>query len=256
MRRVPEQATPPLPPDWLRCEMLERFRVLAEARISPAARVLEVGSGPHAITTVPLAHLVGRDGAVIAAERERWTHFRELVQVTGVQDRVSPVKCDARRLPVRSGSLDAAACVHGIRSLGGDEALVEVLREMVRVAADVFIAESIPEARSEAQKAHLAMYDLRSEVFEAATGRPDDRHYLPLSRLRELVEAAGGRVRESKVLDVDLPHALAYFPRSYVEQIPDQARRKELLERWEDANHLVEVHGADHPPVGVVRASR
>lgn len=256
LEKVPQQRSPPLPPDWLRIEMLERFTVLAEASIPRGARVLEVGAGSHAITTVPLAHLVGRDGAVVAAERERWTHFREVVGGTGMAERVHPVTCDARRLPLLSDAFGRALCVHGIRSLGPDDAITGVFREMLRVAGTLFVAESLPEARTEAQKAHLAMYNLRSEVFEATTGRPDDRPYLPLARLIGLVEEAGGSVRASKVLDIDLPHALAYFPRTLVEKVPPSARRERLLAQWDEASVLAKTYGTDHPPVGVVVATR
>ena len=236
--------------------MLERFLVLREARIAPGASILEVGAGPHAIATVPLAHLVGKDGRVVAVELTRWTHFREVVEAAGMSARVFPVKCDARSLPLRSNSLVVALCIHGIRSLGNDDSVVRVLREMLRVAATVFLAESLPEARSDPQRAHLAMYDLRSEVFAATTGRADDLPYRPLAALRGVVERAGGKVRASRVLDVDLPHALAHIPRTYVETIPDEGRRKNLLERWDRANHLAGIHGSDHPPVGVVEAAR
>ena len=131
-----------------------------------------------------------------------------------------------------------------------------VLREMFRVAPRVFLSESLPMARNNAQRAHLAMYDLRERVFEAATGRKDDRHYRPLHELRSLVERAGGVVERSGTLDMDLPHALAYFPRELVESVPDEKGRAELLHRWDDAMSLLERHGEDHPPVGVILARR
>jgi precorrin-6B methylase 2 len=236
--------------------MLERFRVLAETRISPTDRILDVGAGPHAITTVPLAHLVDGTGIVIAAERERWSHFREVTRACGVASRVRPVTCDARALPVRTDTFDLAVCAHAVRSLGDDDGLVRVIGEMLRVAKRALIAESLPDSHTGAQRAHLAMYNLRSEVFEALSGRPDDWPYRPMSRLQALVERAGGTVRQSSVIEVDLPHALAYFPRSYVERVPDPHRRADLLRRWDDANRLAEIHGSDHPPVGVLVASR
>ena len=254
LQRVPQQQNPPLRPDWLRIEMLERFQLLEMASVSPGTSLLDVGAGPHAITTVPLAHLVGPNGSVVAAERERWTHFRNIAEASGLAHRIRPVTCDARRLPLRSETFRTAFCVHGVRSLGTDDEITRVLREMLRVAGRVFIAESLPEARTQAQRAHLAMYNLRAEVFEATTGRADDRPYRPLDELRALVEAAGGSVEQSRVLDMDLPHALAYFPRSRVEEVPGTERRRRLLALWDEARQLAETHGTDHPPVGVVVA--
>ncbi len=234
--------------------MRERFRVLAAAPLRRGSRALEIGSGPHAISTVPLAHRVGRHGLVVAAERSRWTHFREVIDATGVGAAIAPVQCDARRLPFPDASFDLACCVHGVRSLGTDAEVIQVVREMLRVAGVVFVAESLPDAPTDAVRAHQAMYGLRSEVFEATTGRADDHPYRSLSGLVRLVEAAQGHVLDSKVLPMRLPHALAFFPRSWVERVPEATRRAELLARWDAADQLARRHGTDHPPVGVVIA--
>jgi len=254
--RVPLQHTPPLPPKWLRYEMLERHEVLRSALVSPGTTVVEVGSGAHAIATVPLALAVGPRGRVVAVERARWDHFRAVVTACGMEARVDPVACDARTLPLRSDSAGLAVCVHGIRSLGGELNAVPVVREMLRVAGRVVLAESLPVAGSPAEQAHLTMYNLRSEVFRAADGAVDDLPYPTLRQLAELVGAAGGTVERAETLEVDLPHFLAYFPRSRVEAIPAGAARESLLRRWDEAEALRRRCGEDHPPVGIVTARR
>lgn len=256
MERIPLQDTPPLAPDWLRCEMLERYQVLQRACVSPGSTVLEVGSGPHAIATVPLAFELGPRGLVIAAERARWGQFREVARASGLEERIRPITCDARHLPLPGDSVDLAVCVHGIRSLASEASRVEVFREMLRVARQVFVAESLPIAMTDAQRAHLAMYELREGVFEATTGRRDDLRYPSLELLRHLVEQAGGGVTDSGTLNVNLPHALAYFPRSLIEAVPNKSLRDRLLVRWDDANAQRMRVGADHPPVGIIRAYR
>jgi ubiquinone/menaquinone biosynthesis C-methylase UbiE len=256
LRRIPLQATPPLPSDWLRCEMLERFLVLHQAPLRSGDSVLEVGSGSHAISTVPLAFLVGPEGSVLAIERRRWDRFRTIVVASGLSDRVRAAAGDARQLPVREGAVDLAVCIHGIRSMGDDRSVVGVLREMLRVAPRVVIAETLPIAHTEAQRAHLAMYDLREEVFLASTGHRDDLPYRPLARLVSLVQEAGGAVEASHTMDVDLPHALAYFPRALIESIPSSDLRNGLLPRWDEAEARRLQWGEDHPPVGVIVAAR
>lgn len=256
LRKVPPQDSPPLTPDWLRCEMLERFQVLQHAAVEKGTKVLEVGAGAHAIATVPLAYLVGARGQVVAVERERWTHFHKVVAATAVGNQVLPLACDASHLPLPSNSFDLAACVHGIRSLESEATMVETFREMLRVAPRIFLAESLPVARNEAQRAHLAMYNLREEIFEEVSGAPDDLRYLPLDQLVKLVERAGGSVVESQVLEVDLPHTLAYLSREYVERIQDHGKREDLLRRWDEADQLRRQHGTDHPPVGIIIAGR
>jgi precorrin-6B methylase 2 len=254
--RIPLQGTPPLPPEWLRCEMLERHELLRRAPEIAGGTVLEVGSGAHAITTVPLALRVGRTGRVVAVERTRWAQFRPVVAASGLADRIRPVACDARRLPLRPDSADLAVCLHGIRSLRGEDNTVRVLKEMLRVSPRILLAESLPIARTDAERAHLAMYDLREEVLRATTGAADDLHYLPLDRLGSLVETAGGAVERAEVLDVNLPHFLAYFPRTLVESIPGEEVREDLLRRWDEADRMLRKFGEDHPPVGLVIARR
>lgn len=255
-RLPPREEPPPLPPYWLHLEVVERHKVLSYAEIAKGTKVLEVGSGPHGIATLALAHMVGRAGAVIVAELARWTQFDEVLRACGLRGRVKPLDCDARHLPLRADSLDVAVIIHGIRSLHDPETMVAILREMLRVAPRVFVAESLPVAETKAQESHMEMYNLREEVFEARIGKKDDIHYLPLDELERLVALAGGRIIDSRSIDVGQPHFLAHFPREYVEKIKEREKRRSLLDRWDRAHEMLTKYGEAHPPVGLVLASR
>ncbi len=255
-RLPPREDPPPLPHYWLHLEMVERYKVLSQVDIGEGARVLEVGSGPHAIATAVIAHRVGEAGVVVSAELERWTHFDEILSLVGLRSRVRPVACDARQLPLQADSFDLAAIVHGIRSLHDQRTMVLVLREMMRTAPRVLIAETLPVAETEAQEAHLEMYNLREEIFEARIGKKDDLHYPPLGELERLVTTAGGLIADSRSIRVDQPHFLAYLPRGYVEKIEDREKRESLLDRWDRAYRKLSVCGEEHPPVGLVLALR
>jgi len=249
LSKIPPRNEPPLPPNWLHIEMLERFRVLQFAPIREGINVLEVGCGAHAPTTVPLAYLVGETGRVVAVDKSRWSFFEEVTSSVGVKHRIIPLKVDAKELPFPFRTFDLAVLVHGIRSLKSEETMVKIISEMLRVAENVFIAESLPIANNERQRAHLELYNLREEIFEALFEEKDDLHYPTLEKLTELVERAGGRVIESGTFEPKLPHYLAYIPREYVEKIKDEEKRAELLKRWEEAYERWK-KGAEHPPVG------
>ncbi|CAI1492099.1 Methyltransferase [Thermococcus nautili] len=255
LSKIPPRNEPPLPPDWLHTEMLERFRVLQFAPIKDGMNVLEIGCGAHALTTVPLAYLVGETGRVVAVDRSRWRFFEDVTSSAGVKHRIIPLKLDARELPFPFRAFDLAVLVHGVRSLKNEETMVKVISEMLRVSERVFIAESLPVANNERQRAHLELYNLREEIFEALFGEKDDLHYPTLEKLIELVERAGGRVIKSGTFEPELPHYLAYIPREYVERVEDDEKRAELLRRWGRAYENWKA-GAEHPPVGWLIAKR
>jgi hypothetical protein len=125
---------------------------------------------------------------------------------------------------------------------------------MFRISSYVAIAESLPIAHSKAQKAHLEMYNLREEVFEAVNGKKDDLKYRPLEHLVELVKSVGGEDIKSEILEVDMPHYLALIPKELVLKIKDQQKRNELISRWEGAYEKIEKYGEGHPPIGIVKA--
>jgi hypothetical protein len=102
---------------------------------------------------------------------------------------------------------------------------------MLRVARIAVIAESLPIAKTNAQRAHMEMYNLREEIFEAVLGRKDDIHYFPLERLESFIRASGGEVTSAQTHDIGLPHFLAFIPRDYVAQIRHPSTRQELLAR-------------------------
>ncbi|WP_240910674.1 class I SAM-dependent methyltransferase [Thermococcus sp. MV11] len=79
--------------------------------------VLEIGCGAHALTTVPLAYLVGETGRVVAVDMSRWRFFEEITSAAGLKRRIIPLKADARGLPFPFKAFDLAVLVHGVRSL-------------------------------------------------------------------------------------------------------------------------------------------
>lgn len=256
VERIPKyQPHPRLPPEWLRSEIVERYLVLKHAGLVEGANVLEIGCG-QGIATVPLALLIGKSGRVFALERRRWQNFWDIVKASGLQQRVIPIQEDARKLPFPYSCFDLVACVHGIRSFDDREAIVEAVKEMLRVTKErIFLAESSPIARSKAQKAHLKMYDLRRPIF-LALGHEDfgDLHYFSPEEIKGIIEEAGAAKADVKLVDVNMPHYLAYLPVEYIEKIRDEKIREDLKERWIEALEMLEKHGESHPPVVVVEA--
>lgn len=256
VERIPKfQPHPRLPPEWLRSEIVERYLVLEHAGLAKGANILEIGCG-QGIATVPLALLIGESGRVVALDRGRWQNFWDLVKASDLQRRIIPIQEDARKLPFPYSCFDLVTCVHGIRSFDNREAIVEAVKDMLRVAKErIFLAESSPIAKTEAQKAHLRMYDLRRPIF-LALGHEDfgDLHYFPPEDLKGIIEEAGAVKVDVKLVDVNIPHYLAYLPLRYIEKIEDERVREDLRKRWTEALEMLGKHGEEHPPVVVVNA--
>lgn len=117
LSKIPPRNEPLLPNNWLHIEMPERFKVL---------HILEIGCGAHAISTVPLAYMVGESGRVVAVDLARWTYFKEIVKSAGLWMKVIPMKIDAQNLPFPFKSFDLAVLTHGIRSLRNEETIVKI----------------------------------------------------------------------------------------------------------------------------------
>ncbi len=256
IRRIPKRDPQEPTPFWLHFEMIERYKVLREANIEKGMNILEVGSGAHAITTTVLAYLVGDRGRVVAVDIGRWRFVNEILAQAGLKHRVFPLAHDATSLPLQYECFNLAVVIHGVRSFRNETTITKILKEMLRVSPRIFVAESLPIAKTKAQKAHLEMYNLREEIFQARSGQKDDIHYLPLDKLTELVEKAGGEVTDSRMMEIDQPHFLACVPRGLVEKIEDEEIREDLLQRWEAAYTKLQQHGEEHLPVGIVKAKR
>jgi len=255
-RLSPYQPHPRLPSDWFLWQIIERYFVLKYANLVSGANVLEIGCGPQAIATIPLALLVGEDGRVIALDRGRWGDFWKLMESSGLKERVIPIQEDARSLPFPHACFDVVMCIHGIRSFESREAVVEAVREMLRVSKErIFLAESSPIARNMAQKAHLAMYNLRRQVF-LALGREveGDLPYFSSEEVENILREAGAAKVDMKLIDVNMPHHLAWFPMEIVEKIQDVKIREDLKQKWKDALKMLEKYGEEHPPVIIVSA--
>jgi len=218
--------------------------------------VLEIGCGPQAIATIPLALAVGRCGRVVALDRGRWWDFRRLVDASGLHTRVIPVQEDARRLPFLDSSFDLVVCIHGIHSFENHEAVVASVREMLRVSKErIFIAESSPIAKNKAQEAHLAMYGLRRPLFLAlGRGELGDMHYFRPKEMERIVKQAGATRISSKLVDVNIPHHLAWFPIDMVKKAKNKRVRDRLEKKWKEAENMLDQYGEEHPPVIVLNA--
>ena len=230
--------------------------VLREAEVNKGSNVLEIGCGPHAIATVALAILVGKGGRVVALDRGRWERFWEIIKESDLKSRVIPVEENARKLSFPYSCFDLVVCLHGIRSFANRFAVVATVNEMLRVTKErIFLAESSPIARNSAQQAHLIMYNLRRQIF-LALGHADwgDMPYFSPEEMKNIVEEAGAAKAEVKLIDVSMPHHLAYIPPEYIEKVKDKKAREDLKKKWKKALQMLEKYGEEHPPVVIVNA--
>ena len=103
----------------------------------------------------------------------------------------------------------------------------------------------------------MAMYNLRRPTF-LALGHEDcgDLHYFTVDEMREIVEEAGALKADIRLVEVDMPHHLAWFPLEYIKKIEDKEIREDLEEKWRRATEMLDKYGEEHPPVIVLNASK
>ena len=77
-------------------------------------------------------------------------------------------------------------------------------------------------------------------------------HYLTTEELRDIAIKAGATKIAIDVIDVGMPHHLAYFPLDYIKKIEEKEVREDLKKRWKDAERMLEEYGEEHPPVIVM----
>jgi len=59
-----------------------------------------------------------------------------------------------------------------------------------------------------------------------------------------------------QLVEVNMPHHLAWFPLEMIEKIKDRRIRENLRRKWVKASQMLENYGEEHPPVIVVNAWR
>jgi ubiquinone/menaquinone biosynthesis C-methylase UbiE len=253
---IPKKGFQRLPSDWLHWQILERLKVLECAQIPKGCNVLEIGCGPHAMATIPLAVLVGENGRVVALDLGRWGNFCDYLMKSGLSSRVLPLQVDARETSFPFSCFDLVTCIHGVRSFDSRESIVKTAKEMLRVTKDrIFIVESSPFVKTKAQKAHIAMYNLRHPTFTAlGRGHLGDLHYFNPEELQNIVLETGASKVELQIVDVNMPHHLAYFPFDEIKQIKNPITREDLERKWRAALEMLDKYGEEHPPVIIINA--
>jgi len=260
---IPIVEMPPyttLPPDLSRWEILERFKIVKHARIAKGSIILEICCGPQAFSTMALAFAVGSTGKVTAMdnmanwtrENNPWnTRFLATLKGAKLDRRVDPLITDARKIPFPNDCFGLVTCIHGVRSFEDRNAIVVAMREMLRVTKKrIFVAETSPYAENKAQEAHLAMYNLRRPVFLAQDKKKvGDIHYLKEEELKDLAKKAGASKVKTKLVRVNQPHHLAFFPISVIDKVSDEKVKLKLKKKWFEAVKLLEKYGEEYPPV-------
>jgi demethylmenaquinone methyltransferase/2-methoxy-6-polyprenyl-1,4-benzoquinol methylase len=159
-----------------------RARAIRDAQLAHDARVLDLctGTADFAIAAVhaaPNARIVGVDfaGAMLRVGLEK-------LRARGLDRRISLVRGDATRIPVRDGWADAATIGFGIRNVAEPEAALVELARVIKPGGRLVILEFgepiIPGIR--------AMYNWYFRVVLPRLGRLVSKHqsaysYLPAS---------------------------------------------------------------------------
>ena len=101
------------------------------------------------------------------------------------------------------------------------------------------------------------MFTLRHPTF-IALGHPEygDIPYFIPEELRAIAVEAGASKINVRLIDVEMPYHLAFFPLDTIGEIEDEEVRDELEEKWTRALGVLDKYGEEHPPVVVMTCWR
>ena len=59
---------------------------------------------------------------------------------------------------------------------------------------------------------------------------------------------------EAKLVEVNMPHHLAWFPPELFDRVKDKVKRENLRRRYAKGERMLDKYGEEHPPVTVIDA--
>ncbi len=233
---------------------MERMALAKEIGLKEGDVVLDVGCGRGYFTIAAaklVKEVVGLDIMDGGGRYGWWSNFKEAIVELKLTDKVSGLKADAQSVPLKDCSVDKAVAVHSIRNFQDERAIQNAMREMNRVISkdgEMVIVESIPIARNKAQEAHLALYRCKCKYSSG------DLFYFTQEELLEMLEKAGLRGADSKVIDYNLSATPPIF---YLNaSLLKEERIKDAQMEYDKAIDLIKRHGEVSPPAVIIRVSK
>lgn len=226
----------------------ERLEIAREMQLKTDDFVLDIGCGRgyFSIAAAKFAgSVIGVDLMDGGGRHDWWKNFSTSMQELHLHHKVSGVKSSAKQLPFRSNSFDVAAAVHSIRNFQDHltiEATIEEMKRVVRDDGSVCVVESLPLARTEAQEAHLQMFNCKVKYTSGELDFPAKNEMLGIFEEAEFKKTA------VKELDYNLSAAPPLFCIDYYLPSLPEDEREEAKAAYNRAIEMIEKWGEVSPP--------
>jgi len=228
----------------------ERLRLAEILSMNSNDIVLDVGCGRGFFTVAAAGHakaVVGLDLMNGLGRVGWWKRFRGTMGEFNLNRKVIGVRASAADMPFKDEAFSVVACVHAMRNFSDVETIQKGFSEMKRVtkkAGHMFVVETLPTARNQAQEAHLRMFQCKVKYARG------ELPYLTEEQITALLQKAGLRRLECKVLDFNLSVAPPFFFLN-TSTLP-LAQRKEAEEEYNGAVEAIRRWGEASPPTLLV----
>lgn len=229
---------------------MERLKVVEEIKVEENNIVLDIGCG-RGYSTIAFALRTWEVYAIDlmnGIERKGWwRNFKEIISLLGLENRVYGIRANSIKLPIRN-FFKVIAFIHSIRNFGSEKLILQALKETRKFMSSegrVVVVENLPIAKNKSQEAHLKMYYCKTRYVSS------EHYYFSLLKLLNLVEKAGFKNINLKILDLNLSSSPPYFyPRvSYLKN------NKEIQEKYEEAIEMIKKYGEVSPPTLILVAN-
>lgn len=230
----------------------ERLLLVGKLNISPNFIVLDVGCGRGYTTFAAAlqgAQVIGIDLMNGGGRWDWWQNWISTANELQLSQLIFGIRGDITTPPIQSNTGILCLSAHAIRNLHSLTTFTDAFRQMGRITGPqgrIYIAESLPVAKTKAQEAHLQLYNLRVKHKQG------DLALLPEDELKTLVENAGLSIIESTIHDF----RLAATPPIFWLDPPKTPKynRKRALDEFYEAIAAVHKHGETSTPLLLLTA--
>jgi ubiquinone/menaquinone biosynthesis C-methylase UbiE len=244
--------------------------VAKKANVGEGQIVLDAGTGPSAFFATCLAELVGKNGLVVAVDREREyvSRIKEAIVRSGFSDVISFILADLRYIPIGDDSLNSIVSLHTLENMYGNfddvekeaRQYIEESTRIVKSRGKVVVGTGYPVPRNRAQETFIELRLFESKLEHLLWG--EQRRYFFEHEVISWFEKAGLENVEAKIIEHNIPYPRDVRKHSNeritrrLKQVKIELKRDKLQKEFHELLKKLQEHGEEWLPTLLVSGTK